>query len=213
MKIYRDIEQGSEDWHTLRLCKVTASRVKDVLSKGRGGAVSKTAESYMAELIREALTGTKKDFFENDAMKWGTETEPQARAMYEVINNLQVEEVAFCELNGYVGISPDGLVGDDGLLEIKCPATETQIKRAIAKEFNGKDYSSDYHAQIQMQLWVTGRKWCDFLSFDPRLDVEAQYLCERVERDEEFISNMEEMVSKFVEDLKLKVAFFMRTEV
>ena len=165
MNIIDTMEQGTEEWLALRLGKVTASKVKDVLTKGRGNAQSKTAETYMMELIAEKLTGQSKPFFENDSMRWGTETEPQARAMYEVNNDfVSVREVAFIEHSEFVGVSPDGLIGEDGLLEIKCPNTTTQLKRALSD-----DYSADYKAQIQMQLWVADRKWCDFLSFDPLL--------------------------------------------
>ena len=201
MKIIESCLQGSDEWLQMRLGKVTASRVSDVIKNGRGGAVSKTAESYMAELITEILTGESKPFFEDKAMKWGTETEPQARSMYEINNNfVDVKEVAFVEHNEFIGISPDGLIGEDGLLEIKCPNTTTQIKRALSD-----DYSSDYKAQIQMQLWVTERKWCDFVSFDPRLDCEASYLQQRVERDEEYIEKMKEKVYKFIEEMNKSI--------
>ena len=197
MNIIETCEQGSIEWLSLRLGKITASRVKDVLTKGRGTSPSKTAESYMMELIAEILTGNSKPFFENDAMRWGTETEPQARAMYAVNNDfVDVKEVAFVEHNEQVGISPDGLVGDKGLLEIKCPNTTTQLKRALSD-----DYSADYKAQIQMQLWVTEREWCDFLSFDPRLDCSAGYLQQRVYRDEEYIEEMKVKVYAFVEKM------------
>tara|TARA_R110000772_G_scaffold266886_1_gene389967 strand:- start:838 stop:1464 length:627 start_codon:yes stop_codon:yes gene_type:complete len=197
MNIIETCEQGSEEWLSLRLGKITASRVKDVLTKGRGTSQSKTAESYMMELIAEILTGNSKPFFENDAMRWGTETEPQARAMYAVNNDfVDIKEVAFVEHNEQVGISPDGLVGDRGLLEIKCPNTTTQLKRALSD-----DYSADYKAQIQMQLWVTEREWCDFLSFDPRLECDAGYLQQRVYRDEEYIEEMKVKVYAFVEKM------------
>ena len=197
MNIITEMEQGSAEWLALRLGKVTASRMKDVLSKGRGTAQSKTAETYMMELLCERLTGESKPFFENDAMKWGTETEPQARAMYSVNNNfVDVKEVAFVEHNDQIGISPDGLIGDDGLLEIKCPNTTTQLKRALSD-----DYSSDYKAQIQMQLWVTEREWCDFVSFDPRLECAAGYLQQRVMRDEEYIEEMKTKVYAFIEKM------------
>jgi len=197
MNIIETCEQGSDAWHKIRLGKITASRVKDVLTKGRGTSPSKTAESYMMELIAEILTGNSKPFFENDAMRWGTETEPQARAMYAVNNDfVDVKEVAFVEHNEFIGISPDGLIGDDGLFEAKCPNTTTQLKRALSD-----DYSADYKAQIQMQLWVTEREWCDFLSFDPRLDCEAGYLQQRVFRDEEYIEEMKTKVYAFVEKM------------
>lgn len=195
MNIITELEQGSAEWHRLRLGKVTASRMSDVLSKGRGKAPSKTAETYMMELIAERLTGEAKPFFENEAMRWGTETEPQARSMYEVNNNIvSVDEVAFIEHSEFVGVSPDGLIGEDGMLEIKCPTTITQIKRALTY-----DYSEDYKAQIQMQLWVAQREWCDFVSFDPRIDCDASFLQQRVYRDEEFIDNMKVVTTSFVE--------------
>jgi putative phage-type endonuclease len=197
MNIIETCEQGSDEWLQMRLGKVTASRVSEVISKGRGKAPSKSAETYMIELIAETLTGKSKPFFENDAMRWGTETEPQARSMYEVNNNfVSVREVAFVEHNSQVGISPDGIIGEDGLLEIKCPATTTQLKRALSD-----DYSADYKAQIQMQLWVTKSKWCDFVSFDPRLDCKAGYLQQRVYRDEEYIEEMKVKVYAFVEKM------------
>ncbi len=193
MNIIRTIEQGSTEWHNMRLGKITASRIKDVMTNGRGGNPSKTSESYMMELIAERLTGESKPFFENDAMKWGTETEPQARAMFELNTELEVEEVAFIEHSDFIGMSPDGLIGDNGLLEIKCPNTSTQIKRALSD-----DYSADYKAQIQMQLWVSEREYCHFLSFDPRLDCEAGYLQQRVERDEKYIEEMKEKTNTFI---------------
>lgn len=196
MRIIKEMEQGSADWLALRLGKVTASRMSDVLSKGRGTAPSKTAETYMMELLAERLTGESKPFFENDAMRWGTETEPQARFMYELKSGNKVDEVAFIERNEFIGVSPDGLIGECGMIEIKCPTTITQIKRALTD-----DYSKDYYAQIQMQLWVAEREWCDFLSFDPRLDVDAGYLLQRVNRDEEFISTMREKTDLFIEKM------------
>ena len=193
MNIIKDMEQGSEAWKAMRLGKVTASKMKDLMSNGRGTALSKMSETYMMDLIAERLTGESKPFFENDAMRWGTETEPQARAMFELREGFDVEEVAFIEYDDYVGMSPDGLIGDDGLIEIKCTNTSTQIKRALSD-----DYAADYKDQIQMQLWVSNRKYCYFLSFDPRLDCAAGYLLQKVERDEEYILKMTEKTLAFV---------------
>ena len=135
MNIIKDMEQGSEAWKAMRLGKVTASKMKDLMSNGRGSALSKMSETYMMDLIAERLTGESKPFFENDAMKWGTATEPQARAMFELREGFDVEEVAFIEYDDYVGMSPDGLINDDGLIEIKCPNTSTQIKRALSDDY------------------------------------------------------------------------------
>lgn len=201
MEIITNIEQGSQEWLEMRLGKITASRMKEVLSNGRGGKPSKTAESYMIELIAEQLSGESKPFFENDAMRWGTETEPQARAMYELESGNNVEEVAFIIKDEFVGVSPDGLIGKDGMLEIKAPNTTTQLRRALSG-----NYSTDYTAQIQAQLWVAEREWCDFVSFDPRLDCGASFLIERVNRDHLFISIMEEKTAVFIENMKLALS-------
>lgn len=201
MKIINNVDQGSEEWLKIRLGKITASRMKDLMSNGRGGAPSKTSESYMMELIAERLTGLSKPFFENAAMRWGTETEPMARDMYTVNNDfVEVEQVAFIELNEFVGVSPDGLVGDCGLIEIKAPETTTQLKRAMSK-----DYSSDYKAQIQMQLWVSEREWCDFVSYDPRISCGASYLQERVFRDEEYIQIMKSKTDEFISEMTRRI--------
>ena len=200
MKIIRNIEQGSKEWLNLRLGKITASRVSDIMTSGRGGKPSKTSESYMLELIAETLTGSQADFYVNNAIAWGNECEPQARAMYELENDVDVEEVAFIERDKFVGVSPDGLVGSDGLLEIKCPTSKKQIERALSD-----CYHEEYKAQIQMQLWISGRKWCDFVSFDPRVNGKASYLQERVYRDDEYIEDMRNRIDKFVEAMQEKI--------
>ena len=198
MNIITTCEQGSPEWLSLRLGKVTASRIKEVIANGRGNAPSKMAESYLMELVAEILTGESKPFFENDAMRWGTEKEEEARAVYSIKNSrFDIEEVAFIEHSEFIGVSPDGLVGDDGLIEIKCPNTTTQLKRALSD-----NYSKDYNAQIQMQLWVSERDWCDFVSFDPRLSGKAGYLEQRVYRDDEFIYDMKTKTYEFVGKMK-----------
>ena len=198
MNIITTCEQGSPEWLSLRLGKVTASRIKEVIANGRGNAPSKMAESYLMELVAEILTGESKPFFENDAMRWGTEKEEEARAVYSIKNSrFDIEEVAFIEHSEFIGVSPDGLVGDDGLIEIKCPNTTTQLKRALSD-----NYSKDYTAQIQMQLWVSERDWCDFVSFDPRLSGKAGYLEQRVYRDDEFIYDMKTKTYEFVGKMK-----------
>jgi len=201
MKIIKDIEQGSQDWLDLRLGKITASRVADIMSNGRGGKPSDKTKSYMSELISEILTGEQTYFKQSAAMEWGTACEPQARAMYELQNDVDVEEVAFIQLNDHVGVSPDGLVGEDGLLEIKCPTSKKQIERALSDS-----YHSDYKEQIQMQLWVSGRKWCDFVSFDPRINGSASYLQERVYIDSGYIADMGFRIQNFIDSMTEKLA-------
>lgn len=196
MQIIRDIQQGSDEWLELRLGKITASKLSDVMSKGRGSAPSKTRASYMLQLAAEKLTGQPEDSFSNKYMEWGNECEPQARSMYEFDSGNDVEEVAFVEHDEWFGVSPDGLVGDNGLLEIKCPKTTTQIERYLAGVF-----PSAYKAQVQGQLLATGREWCDFVSFDPRISGEASYFCIRVERDEDYLKELSASISAFKDEL------------
>jgi len=198
MEIIRDMEQGSDEWKAIRLGKATASCFMKIMSKGKGSAPSKTRQSYMLQLAAEILTQQSQDSFINQYMEWGNECEPQARSMYEFNNNVDVEEVAFITLDEFVGVSPDGLVGDNGLLEIKCPKTTTQLERFLSGEF-----PSTYRAQVQGQLWVSEREWCDFVSFDPRINGSASYFEIRVKRDEGYIKLLGDEVRKFKDELDI----------
>ena len=197
MNIIYDIEQGSDDWLMLRLGKLTASKFADVISKGRGKEPSKTRVSYMYQLAAEILVGEPATFFKNAAMQWGTDCEPAARAAYEIKHDIEVVECAFIEHDEFVGVSPDGLVGIDGLLEIKCPTTVTHLKYYMSGTM-----PAEYLAQVQGQLWVSGRDWCDFVSYDPRVRSEADYFELRVNRDDEYIKNLEVQCSTFIDELK-----------
>ena len=192
LEIIRYIEQGTEEWKRLRLGKVKASKLSAVIMSKS----SKTRASYMLQLIAERLTGQPEDSFSSKYMEWGNECEPQARAMYEFDSGNQVEEVAFVVYNDGFGVSPDGLVGDDGLLEIKCPKTTTQIERYLKGVF-----PADYQAQVQGQMLATGRKWCDFVSFDPRLSGSANYFCVRVYRDDEYIQKLKLKINEFLSEM------------
>lgn len=196
MNIIYDIEQGTQEWLEMRLGKLTASRFKDVISKGRGTAPSKTRESYMMQLIAEKLTGEPQDSFSSKAMEWGNECEPRARAAYELLNDTDVIECAFIEYSDLIGVSPDGLVGEKGLLEIKCPNTVTQINRVLKGEF-----PKEYLAQVQGQIWASEREWCDFVSFDPRINGETDYFQIRVERDDEYIKMLDTACHRFIDDM------------
>ena len=153
----------------------------------------------MYQLAAEAITGERIETYSNEYMEWGTATEPQARAMYELDSGNTVEEVSFIKLNEVdkIGCSPDGLIGDDGMIEIKCPKTTTQIETYLSGKM-----PSGHRAQVQGQLWVSGRQWTDFVSFDPRIDGESSYFCVRIERDEEYIKELEEACFKFAKELK-----------
>jgi putative phage-type endonuclease len=198
MEIIRDIEQGSPEWFELRYGWITASMFKAVISKGKGSAPSKTRLSYMYQVAAEAVSELRQESFTSEYMEWGTETEPQAREMYEFVSGNSVEEVTFIRLGNdhKIGCSPDGIIGDDGMIEIKCPKTTTQVETFLAGKM-----PTVHKAQVQGQLWVSGRQWCDFVSFDPRIDGEASYFCERVQRDDEYIKELEDKCFAFEADL------------
>jgi putative phage-type endonuclease len=199
------MEQGTEEWFTIRIGKVTASRVTDVIAKTKTG-YSATRDNYMAQLVCERLTNQKGESFSNAAMQHGTDTEPLARAAYEAFQDILVDEVGFVPHPSIImaGASPDGLVGDDGLLEIKCPNTATHIETLMSKTVPGK-----YNTQMQFQMACTGRQWCDFVSFDNRLPNELQLFVKRVPRDDKFIKQMEDEVVKFLNELDIKIAQLM----
>lgn len=194
--IIEDIEQGTEEWLELRRGKITASRIKEVLAKGRGNAPSKTRQSYMYQLIAERLTGEIEDSYTNKYMEWGNEWEPSARAAYQLKNDLMVRQVAFVKLNDDIGVSPDGLVEGNGLLEIKCPKTTTHIDWYL----KGK-CPSEHYPQVQAQMWVAGSDWCDFVSFDPRIDGDSGYFEVRVPRDDEYIDHLKYECGLFIEEM------------
>lgn len=193
MEIIKDIEQGTEEWLELRFGWITASRFKDVMSGGAG----KTRKAYMYHIASEILTGERTKTFSNEYMEWGTETEPQARSMYQLRTGNRVDEVAFIKHDSIkAGCSPDGIIGDDGMIEIKCPKTTTQIETYLSGKM-----PTCHKAQVQGQLWVAEREWCDFVSFDPRINGAASYMCVRVERDDEYINTLKSAVELFEKDL------------
>ena len=195
------MDQRTDEWFAARLGKVTASRVADVIAKTKSG-YSASRANYMAELICERLTGSKGDSFSNAAMVWGTNTEPMARAAYEALEGVLVEEVGFVShpTIAMSGASPDGFVDEDGLVEIKCPNTATHIETLLDKEVPSK-----YVKQMQWQMACTGRKWCDFVSYDPRMPEEMQLFTVRVDRDDETIIELEREVEKFLSELEDKI--------
>ena len=195
------MEQGTEEWFAARLGKVTASRVSDVMSKTKTG-YGAGRESYMSQLIAEILTGKKTDGFSNAAMQWGTETEPFARMAYEAHKDILVDEVGFVPHPTIerAGASPDGLVEVDGLIEIKCPNTATHLDTMIAETVPKK-----YRDQMQFQMACTGRKWCDFVSFDNRLPEDLQIFVKRVDRDDAYILEMESEINKFLAEMQEKI--------
>jgi len=196
------MEQRSDEWFAARVGKVTASRVADVIAKTKSGWGSSRA-NYMAELIAEQLTGTAASSFSNAAMQWGTDTEPQARAAYEFFTDSEVVEIGLVDhpTIEMSAASPDGLVGDDGMLEIKCPNTATHIDTLIKQVVPKK-----YMTQMQWQMACAGRQWCDFVSFDPRMPEDLSMFLQRVPRDDEYISELETMVTEFQKAMAAQIA-------
>ena len=191
-------EQRTDDWFAQRCGKVTASRIADVMAKTKTGYGAGRA-NYMADLVAERLTGVPKPGFSNAAMQWGTDTEPQARAMYELQTGREVVEVGFIPHPTIenTGASPDGLVGDDGLVEIKCPNTATHITT-----LRGASIDLKYVLQMHWQMICTGRTWCDFVSFDPRLPYEMQMHVQRVDLDTDLAAEITREVEKFLAELQ-----------
>lgn len=196
-----DMEQGSPEWHQARLGRVTASKVSDVMAKTKSGWGA-SRRNYEAQLIAERLTGEATEFFQNDAMRWGTETEPAARAAYEFFRDCEVVEVGFVPhpTIEMAGASPDGLVGDNGLIEIKCPNTATHIVTVLGGSIDKK-----YLLQMQWQMACTGRQWCDFASFDPRMPERTQLHVQRVARDQDAIDELEREVVAFLAEIDAKL--------
>jgi len=195
------IEQGTPEWHELRRGKVTASRVADILAKTKTGP-SASRQNYLIELALQRITKTIEPSYTNAAMEWGTATEPQARVAYEVNTHNFVDQVPFIDHENipWFGCSPDGLVGKDGLLEIKCPNSATHWEY-----FKSKEPPKKYFIQMQAQMSVTGAKWCDFVSFDPRMPERSQLLIVNVPRDPDFILYMEAEIKIFLNEVAAEV--------
>lgn len=196
-----EIVQGSAEWHQIRLGKVTASRVADIVAKTKSG-YSTSRANYAAQLIVERLTGTAQEGFTSPAMQWGIDMEPEARAAYEYNRAANVELVGFVPhpIIADTGASPDGLVGSEGLVEIKCPITATHIET-----LTGKSVQAKYVTQIQWQLACTGRLWCDFVSYDPRMPEAMRFFCVRVHRVPEIIDELEKEVIAFLNEVRAKI--------
>ena len=196
-----EIEQRSPDWFAARLGKVTASRVADVIAKTKTG-YSASRENYMAQLVCERLTQTPTEGFTNAAMLHGIEQEPFARAAYETAKGVMVEEVGFIvhpEID-MSGASPDGFVGVNGLVEIKCPTLATTMETWLTQKVPQK-----YFTQIQFQLACTDRVFCDYVVFDPRMPKHLQLFVTRVERDEDYIAHIEDEIVQFLDEVDQKV--------
>lgn len=188
------VEQGTPEWFAARLGIATASRYKDIMAR-----TPAPRNNYSAELIAERLTGEREDGYKSSDMQWGNDYEAVARLTYKLNNpDKKVRDCGiFLHDKIACGASPDGLVDDDGTIEIKCPKTATHIQTLKSGKL-----PTQYFWQVQGQLWVTGRRWCDFISYDPRLPENASYICIRVERDDAKIELLEKAVKDFMQQVK-----------
>ena len=195
--------QGSPEWFAARCGKVTASRIADIIARNKDGGEKAEAKTYRAELVAERLSGLPTPSFSNAAMRWGTETEPAARLAYEALTGNAVVETGFVAHPSIAmtGASPDGLVEHDGLIELKCPNTLTHINYLT----NGLP-PAQYCPQMLWQMECTGRDWCDFASFDPRLPAEYRLFVVRFERDENALVVMRRMVGEFLASIDKQIA-------
>ena len=193
-----DVEQQTPEWLEMRKGRVTGSRVGDVLAVLKKGGESAARRNYRNELVTEMLTGLTAETYVSEAMMFGIEQEPYARAAYEMYSDVMVDPGRFAihDTMPRFAASPDGLIGDDGVLEIKCPTSSVHIGYLLAGTV-----PEDYQPQMLAEMACTGRKWCDFVSFDPRLPKHLQLFVRRFERDEERIADMEKMVTLFLGDV------------
>jgi len=195
------MEQRSDEWFAARLGKVTASRVADVIAKTKTGP-SASRENYSTQLVLERLTNKQAESYTNAAMQWGTETEPMARQAYELKRGLFVNETGFVDhpTIEMSGASPDGLVGMDGLIEVKCPNSATHMETMLTQKVPAK-----YIPQMMWQMACTGRNWCDFVSYDPRFPENLQIFIERVTYDPTYVRMLELEITQFLDEVTKKV--------
>lgn len=196
-------EQGSVGWLMERVGYCTASRFKDVLDFTKAGKPGAKRTAYHWELVIERLTGKPVDHYANTAMEHGTMNEPAARMALEAATGCIVTETGFHKHTGvpFVGGSPDGFIDDDGGLEIKCPFNSAIHLQTV---LNGMP--EDHAAQCQGLMWITGRQYWLFASYDPRMPPELQLYTQRLERDEEYIANLDREVRKFLCEVSETVA-------
>ncbi len=196
-----DIEQGTPEWFKQRCGKATASRISDIVAKTKSG-YSTSRANYMAQLVVERMTNQVAESYTNAAMEWGIENEPFARAAYEAKTGNMVDQVGAIDHPRIAlsAASPDGLVGDDGCLEIKCPNTATHIDTLL-----GDEPAKKYYDQMQWQMVCANRSYCEFVSFDPRMPAHLQLFVKRIERNDRYIAELEQEVIRFLAEVDDKV--------
>jgi YqaJ-like viral recombinase domain len=202
MPLPSELEQGSDEWRQIRCGKVTGSRINDVLAKLKSGGEAKTRADYRMELVAERLTGVPEEQYVNGYMRWGTEYEPLARAAYEVVFDVVLEQVGFVihPTMPFAGCSPDAFLGDKGIAGFKCPKTTTHLR------WRQKNSCPEEHvAQLYWELCCTGREWADFVSYDPRLPEPLQLFAVRVFPEKELMIQMEHAVYEFNAEIEASI--------
>lgn len=194
--------QRDAAWFAARAGRATASRFKHVIAKLKNGQPAAARGDYLMEVVTERLTGTPSQHFTTTAMQWGTDLEDIAKSAYAEYIRVGVDETGFWSHDELMaGASPDGLVNWDGLVEIKCPFNSTVH---VGTWRDGMP--PEHMAQIQGQLWITGRDWCDFVSFDSRMPGALRLYVERIQRDDAYIASLEAEVRSFLADVDAMVA-------
>lgn len=195
---YLACEQHSAEWFDVRCGRVTASRIANVMARLKNGSSSTRRDAYKMELLTEALTGVPVEHYVSPAMDWGITNEPVARAQYEMTTNAEVERIGFCfhPRLKRSGASPDGLVGDVGLVEIKCPTTATHLQYVLDDVV-----PEEHEPQMYWQMACAQRDWCDFVSYDPRLPDDFALFIKRLEWNGERIKAIEKEVETFISEL------------
>lgn len=195
MKIY-NFEQRTDEWYAIRRGKMSASNAETIIANGKG------LETYIYNLMAEYYSSAEKENYINADMQRGIDLEPEARLEFEFYTNLDVQEVGFIEHNEFIGVSPDGLIGDDGLIEIKCPNDSIYFKLLLSN-----NVKPEYIAQMQMQMYVTDRQYCYFVSYNPNF--EKSLYIKKINRDEEMIEKLKkglergtQLIKKIKEDFR-----------
>ena len=196
------LQQGTDAWRIARCGSVGASDAPRVVRKIKSGGYSADRESLMADKVLERLTGVPVEPYKSAAMLQGTAREPDARMLYSMIKDVEVEEVGLVPHPGVMGshASPDGLIGLDGLVEIKCPLPAAHLDTLITETI-----SNDYLVQMSWQMACTGRAWCDYVSFNPDFPARMQMFVKRVPADAKFIGELEREIAGFIRELEQKV--------
>lgn len=191
------MEQRSPEWYQTRLGQLGASQISKAIAKGRAGQESSTRRNLMAELVAMRLTGVTPEGFTSAAIQWGIDHEMEARVAYEIASGNLVDQEGWIPHPSiaWTGCSPDGLIDANGLVEIKCPNTATHIDYLLAG-----DPPAEYQLQMLWQMEVTGRGWCDFVSYDPRLGESLQLFVVRYYRDDMRLDEIRPEVIKFLND-------------